>query len=76
MEDRKPPTWDEIQGLIRRVDEVCRESEYLRGQAERARHRPTVWPERRKQPSRQSEPGRSQQRREEDVTPEGSEGSI
>ena len=43
----KPLSWDEIHRLIERADEVRRESEYLRAQAERARHRPDIWPERR-----------------------------
>ena len=51
MTGENAATWDEIRSLIERVDEVCRESEYLRAQAERARHRPHVWPERR-QPAR------------------------
>jgi hypothetical protein len=51
MTGEKAPTWDEIRSLIERADEVCRESEYLRAQAERARRRPEVWPERR-QPAR------------------------
>lgn len=52
MTGEKVPTWDEIRSLIERADEVCRESEYLRAQAERARRRPYIWPERR-QPVRQ-----------------------
>ena len=43
----KPLSWDEIHRLIERADEVRRESEYLRAQAERARRRPDIWPERR-----------------------------
>ena len=51
MTGEKAPTWDEIRSLIERADEVRRESEYLRAQAERARRRPDIWPERR-QPAR------------------------
>jgi len=51
MAGQQPPTWDDIRSLIERADEVCRESEYLRAQAERARHRRDFWPERR-QPAR------------------------
>ena len=47
MTGEKVPTWDEIRSLIERADEVRRESEYLRAQAERARRRPDIWPERR-----------------------------
>ena len=50
MADPKTPTWDDIRGLIDRVDEVCRESEYLRASAERGLRRPHVWPDRRHEP--------------------------
>ena len=50
MADRQPPDWEEIRGLIQRVDEVCRESELIRDRAEEAmRHRP-FWPDRRRRP--------------------------
>jgi len=48
----KPPTWDDIQHLIERVDEVCRESEMLRAQAERQMRRRDFWPDRRQPPRR------------------------
>jgi hypothetical protein len=73
MEDRKPPTWDEIRGLIDRVDAVCRESEQVRAHAERIMRRPKVWPDRRK--SRQHST-HSFHRREDDATPQGSNGEL
>ena len=58
MADSGPPTWEDIRGLIDRVDEVCRESESLRARAERALRRPQIWPDRRTAPHSYDEPGR------------------
>jgi hypothetical protein len=76
MEDRKAPTWEEIRGLIDRVDEVCRESEYLRAHAERVLRRPTIWPDRRREPQKHTQPGHSGRRREDIAQSKGSGGSI
>ena len=76
MTGPKPPSWDEIRALIERADEVCRESEHLRDQFERARKRPEFWPDRR-QPARTHEPGHMHDRREETgCTPEGNQGPL
>jgi hypothetical protein len=45
-----PASWDEIKGLIERVDEVCREAERARNQADDAMRRRPFWPDRRKTP--------------------------
>jgi hypothetical protein len=75
MAGEKVPTWDEIRSLIERADEVRRESESLRAQAERARRRPDFWPERR-QPTRQHRNANDHGRRHErGSTPEGSKGT-
>jgi hypothetical protein len=76
MEDRKPPTWDEIRGLIDRVDQVCRESEQLRAHAERMLRRPRVWPDRRREPAKHSQAEPFRGRREDDATPEGNQREI
>jgi hypothetical protein len=47
-----PPTWNDIESLIRHVDEVCRESEAVRSYAERAMRRRDFWPDRRQPPRR------------------------
>lgn len=71
MERRQqPPSWEEIRDLIAHVDEVCRESEYLRAHAERVMRRPTVWPDQRHEPRTHSEPGNSVPL-EDDATPQG-----
>lgn len=70
MTGENAPTWDEIRTLIERADEVCRESEYLRAQAERARRRPNIWPERR-QPARKHGGDHSNARRSERDSPHG-----
>lgn len=74
--ERKPPTWEEIRELIQRVDQVCRESEYLRAQAERARNRPIVWPDRRHSPRQHDDHHRYDSREEPSSTPEGSDGTL
>ena len=71
MADQKAPTWKDIRGLIDRVDEVCRESEYLRDRAERGLRQPQFWPDRRRQPRTHDESGHVPQR-EKDVTGKGS----
>jgi hypothetical protein len=74
MEERQPPTWEEIRSLIEKVDQVCRESEYLRAHAERVMKRPMVFPDRRHEPRKHRlEPGRSPER-EEDSTWQGNRG--
>jgi hypothetical protein len=45
MAERKPPSWEEIRGVIQRVDEICRESERTRREVERAMKRRRTWPE-------------------------------
>lgn len=49
----KPPSWEEIQHLIERVDQVCRESEAVRMHAERSMRRRDFWPDYR-QPASQN----------------------
>ena len=71
----QPPTWEEIRALIERADEVCRESELLRVQAARQRHKPAFWPERR-QPARKHDRQVGSERDEGGSTPEGSEGTL
>ena len=44
--EAKPPSWEEIQHLIKRVDQVCRESEAVRMHAERSMRRRDFWPDR------------------------------
>ena len=46
----KPPSWDDIQHLIDRIDQVCRESELVRAHAERTMRRRDFWPDRRQPP--------------------------
>jgi hypothetical protein len=50
MAERKPPTSDEIRGIIERVDEICRESERTRDRADHSMRQKPFWPERRKAP--------------------------
>jgi hypothetical protein len=50
MAERKPPSWDDIRGLIERVDEICRESERTRSQAEHSMKQRPVWPDRHRNP--------------------------
>jgi hypothetical protein len=73
MSERKPPSWDEIRTVIEQIDEVCRESEYLREQAARAKQQPEFWPDRRN-------PGRTAGHRlpqgESRSTSEGSDGTL
>ena len=72
----KPPTWDDIRRLIERADQVCRESERLRAQAERARQRPQFYPDRR-QPSRVLDTADVDSRREnEGSDSEGTDGTL
>jgi hypothetical protein len=76
MTGPKPPSWEEIQILIERADEVCRESEQLRARFERARKRPDFWPDRRG-PARTNEPRDTHDRRNETrSTSEGNEGTL
>ena len=72
---KAPPTWDEIRSLIERADEVRRESEYLRAQAERARRRPEVWPDRRRPAERHDRSACDDRRRENGSTPRGRKGT-
>jgi hypothetical protein len=71
----KPPSWEDIQHLIDRVDQVCRESEALRMHAERSMRRRDFWPDRRHPPRRHDRiadtPGRKP-----DGSPEGTNGSL
>jgi hypothetical protein len=48
MAERNPPSLEEIKGLIERVDEVCRESQRVRDQANHSMRRQAFWPERRR----------------------------
>jgi len=42
----KPPSWNDIQHLIDELDQVCRESERLRAEADRMLRRRDCWPHR------------------------------
>ena len=44
MSDRPHPPWEDIKGLIERVDEICRESERTRDRADHAMRRRPIWP--------------------------------
>ena len=48
MAERNPPSWDEIRGLIERVDEVCKESEKVRDRADHSMRQRPIWPDRRR----------------------------
>jgi hypothetical protein len=61
--------------LIDRVDEVCRESELVRAQAERTLRRRNFWPDRR-QPGRQHDPRPQTGDAEDDNSPEGADGAL
>jgi hypothetical protein len=62
---------DGIQHLLERADEVCRESERLRADVERAMRRRDFWPDRRQAPRRHpSAVGRD------DYLPDGSGGTY
>jgi hypothetical protein len=50
MRDRKPPSWEDIQELIARVDAVCKEAERVSEKADRSMKTRAVWPDRRKAP--------------------------
>ena len=63
------PSWEDIQHLIERVDEVCRESEALRMHAERAMRRRDFWPDSR-QPAHRDRHGEGRRRE-----PDGSDGT-
>jgi hypothetical protein len=71
MAGSDPPSWDEIRTLIDRVDEVCRESEMIRAQAERSRRRAAFWPDRRQSPRRHDQGVAHDRRRENRSTREG-----
>jgi hypothetical protein len=45
MPDRPAPPWEEIKGLIARVDEICRESAQTRDRADHAMRRRPIWPD-------------------------------
>jgi hypothetical protein len=47
MAERKPPSWDEIRGLIDRIDEICRESERTCARADASMKQRSAWPDRR-----------------------------
>lgn len=78
MDAPKPPTWDDIQHLIERVDEVCRESELLRAQAERQMRRRDFWPDRRQSPRRHDimPNGNTPHATDIDRNSEGSDGTL
>ena len=76
MTGPNPPSWDEIRALIERADEVCRESEELRAQFERARRRPECWPERRGPARTHDRDDVRDRRNETSSTPEGNEGTL
>jgi len=68
-----PPTWNDIDSLIRQVDEVCRESEALRSYAERAMRRRDFWPDRRQPPRRHHH---HQHPPAHDENPKGTDGTL
>jgi hypothetical protein len=45
MNDRNPPPWDEIRGVIERIDDICRESERTRDRADHSMRRRPIWPD-------------------------------
>ncbi len=45
MSDRDASAFDEIKGIIERVDEICREAERMRDHADHAMRQRPVWPE-------------------------------
>jgi hypothetical protein len=45
-----PPSWENIQHLIDRVDQVCRDSELVRAHAELTLRRRLLWPDWRQLP--------------------------
>jgi hypothetical protein len=40
----RPPDFDRIAELAKRLDEICREAEHLRAQIESNTHEPPIWP--------------------------------
>jgi hypothetical protein len=48
MAEREAPSWEEIRGLIERVDEVCQEAERVRDRANDSMRERPFWPERRR----------------------------
>ena len=56
MERKSPPGWDEIDKLIKRVDEVCKEAEEARNRAHRINTSKPFWPDRRSEIRDQNEP--------------------
>ncbi len=41
---QRPPDFDRIAELAKRLDEICREAEHLRTQIEAGTHEPIIWP--------------------------------
>ena len=56
MEKHTPPSWDEIDKLIKHVDEVCEEAERARSRARRIRNSAPFWPDRRREARDPDEP--------------------
>ena len=71
----KPPSWEEIQHLIERVDQVCRESEAVRMHAERSMRRRDCWPDYR-QPASQEDRRTDAARGEPDNSSEDTGGTL
>ncbi len=71
----KPPSWEEIQHLIERVDQVCRESEAVRMHAERSMRRRDFWPDYR-QPASQEDRRTDAARGESDNSSEDTGGTL
>jgi hypothetical protein len=71
----KPPTWADIQHVIDKVDQVCRESELVRAQAERSLRRRDFWPDRRQPPRHHSHPQKTSDPQD-DSSSEGTDGTL
>lgn len=50
MAESQPPSWDELKQLMKRVDEICRESERVCDRADDLMKQKPFWPERRRTP--------------------------
>jgi len=73
--ESKPPSWEDIQHLIDRVDQVCRESEALRMHAERSMRRRDFWPDWR-HPARRHDPGADGPSGQPDGSPNGADKTL
>jgi hypothetical protein len=63
MDERKPPSAEEIKGILERADEIRHESERVRDRADHAIRQRPFWPDRRRTGRSADHPGTPERRR-------------